>query len=97
MVTSATIVAGVATLLGSATSRGGPELATERSAARPTTSQDAVRPTTDRGMARPSSRRSWKKMRRWLCSRNTTPESVSRINVFVLWARLSALKLHCFM
>jgi hypothetical protein len=75
MATSATIVAGVATLLGSATSRGGAGLATDRG---------TVRPTTDQGAAKPSPRRSWKKTRRWLCSRNTAPESGSRINVFVI-------------
>jgi hypothetical protein len=64
MATTATTVAGLATLIGSATSRG------------------EVGPVSSQGAARPTSRRSWKKTRRWLCSRNTTPESRSRINVF---------------
>jgi hypothetical protein len=85
--TSATTVGGVATFLGGATSRGGAGLATDRGAARPTRSQGAFRPTTDRGAARPSSRKSWKKMRRWLCFRNTAPESGSRINVLLFYGR----------
>jgi hypothetical protein len=82
--TGATIVARLATLLRSATSQGAARLATGRGATRPTTSQGVVRPTASRGAARPSLRRSWKKTRRWLYSRNTAPESGSIINVFVL-------------
>jgi hypothetical protein len=44
-------------------------------AVRPITSQGLVRPTMDRGAARPTSRGSWRTMRRWLCSRNTAPQS----------------------